>query len=234
MESIETDKAADATSEAESAADVDPGGVTAETEESPSGKISRRRAIAIGGAAAMAAIGLIAGGTALYRALNQERGSLLDCEIASRPADRGVAFSCPVDDSGGLDAAGTTKTIVNPAASNLPSLRQEEDPDDVPALYANVSFSGLETSVPYLVAVNLDKLSLEEVDKTAYPEGWRFAKEEGERAYEATSAETVASYARVLVPSARDGKVSFRLTYPSSCNDGVLKGRPCLQRLTSL
>lgn len=141
-------------SSAPEAASVDSGGGTAETEGSRSGKMTRRRAIAIGGAAAAAAIGLIAGvRAAITRGSSIKNPLSVSCAISDSPQAAAGAAVIDIDDDAGMLSYGISPT--NARASF--GLDAPERPSHIDGItrYARFSATGLEPGAAYLANVRV-------------------------------------------------------------------------------
>lgn len=165
---------------------------------------SRRRALAIGGTAALAAIGAALG---IHTVVSRNQGAAaptsISCELSDTPAIcAGVDELVPPGDRPRLAELGISANQVDDILSSRASLPASASKGGATAArYANVTLANAAVGRPYLVSANVDELTYVEASRGDCPEGWKFALEKDGRVYNITSATPLAVAFGIAIPN---------------------------------
>jgi hypothetical protein len=165
---------------------------------------SRRRALAIGGTAALAAIGAALG---IHAVVSRNQGAAaptsISCELSDAPAAcAGIDELVPTADRARLAELGISANQVDDILSSRASLPASASKGGATAArYANVTLTNATVGKPYLVSANVDALTYREASRDDCPEGWKFALEKDGRAYNVASAKPLAVAFGIAIPN---------------------------------
>ena len=196
---------------------------------------SRRRAIAIGGTAALAALGAALG---VHAAISRDKGSSaptsISCELSDVPAVcAGVDEIVPTGDRTRLAKLGISANQVDDILSAAPTLNASAATGKATAArYANVTLANATVGRPYLVSANVDALTYREAAREDYPEGWRFPLEKDGRVYNVASATPTAVAFGIVTPNSETA--SFPIGIQNLEQDGNYRVRPGFSILGSI